>query len=65
MKFSIRDRDSGSLSGEIEVDSLEDFVKWSIDVDLPRFFFVPPRGHAGGVYNDSDTTLIYCQSDYD
>jgi hypothetical protein len=65
MKFLIRDRDGEFLPSEIEVDSLEGFMKWSIAVDFPRFFFVPPRSKHGGVYNDSDTWLIYCHSDYD
>ena len=71
MKFIIKDR-YGHLSDfkdkVFEFESLEEFVKWSVQVELPRFIFVPPHSKVFldyGHQNITDNWMIYCYSGYD
>lgn len=71
MKFIIKDRD-GPLSDledkVFEFENLEEFAKWSVQADLPRFKFIPPhstRFYFHRIENITDNWVIYCFSDYD
>lgn len=71
MKFIIKDL-YGHLSDfedeVFEFESLEEFVRWSVQVELPRFIFVPPHSKGFmeyGYQNITDNWMIYCYSDYD
>ena len=71
MKFIIKDR-YGHLSDfedeVFEFESLEEFVRWSVQVELPRFIFVPPHSTGFmeyGFRNSTDDWIIYCYSGYD
>lgn len=71
MKFVIKDRYSGCSpvpEDKVEFENLEEFVKWSVQVNLPRFIFVPPHSTSFVDYryqNITDDWIIYCFSGYD
>lgn len=73
MKFTIQDRDGhlDEFRGKVfEFQTLEEFAKWAVQVELPRHTFVPPHfsSHYGWLYPPSNPTenwLVYCESDYD
>ena len=74
MKFIFEDRDGDETykgwkyppkTKPMEFSSLEEFVKWSMEVGLPRHEFVPPNGYAGGSLNRTPYWMVYCQGGYD
>jgi hypothetical protein len=74
MKFIFLDRDGNetykgwkypSQSTPMEFPSLEKFVEWSVEVELPRHTFIPPNGYAGGYQNKTPYWMVYCESGYD
>ena len=76
MKFVFYDRyDNKTYEGwkypphtdPVEFSSLEEFVEWSVEVDLPRHTFVPPNGCYGcyGGQNRTPYWLVFCESGYD
>jgi len=72
MKFMFEDRnDSTGLPTEpVEFNSLEEFVHWSVEIQLERFRFVPPGGVISyGKYrpdiNETSDWLVYSESGYD
>ena len=71
MKFTIQDRDGGldEFEGKVfEFQTLEEFAKWTAQVELPRHTFIPPHflnhyGHPPS--NPTENWLVYCESSYD
>ncbi len=71
MKLTIQDRNGNldELEGKVfEFQTLEEFAKWTVQVDLPRHTFVPPHfltPRYSCPSNPTDNWLVYCESDYD
>ncbi len=71
MKLTGRDRNGNldELEGKVfEFQTLEEFAKWAVQVELPRHTFVPPHfltPHYLCPSNPTDNWLVYCESDYD
>jgi hypothetical protein len=69
MKFVFKDRDGLVEHPPREFGSLEEFVEWAVDVDLPRFQFIPYGSKApsrsGRRLNDTGHCMIWIMSDYD
>lgn len=71
MKFIIEDRGCclGELGGKVfEFQTLEEFAKWAVQVELPRHIFIPPHffsHYSHPPSNPTDNWLVYCESDYD
>ena len=74
MKFIFEDRDGDETykgwkyppkTKPMEFSSLEEFVKWSMKVGLPRHEFVPPNTPGSPYFNDTPYWMVYCQGGYD
>ena len=72
MKFIITDRDDCGYYTEdgfveypekvLEFDSLESFVSWATEMNIPRFKIYAPKE---GKNENGEHHMIYCMSDYD
>jgi hypothetical protein len=74
MKFIFEDRDDDQTykgwkypphTEPMEFSSLEEFVKWSLEVGLPRHTFIPPNECGGSPANPTPYWLVYCSGGYD
>ena len=68
MKFVFQDRDGIFQHDDKEFDTLEEFVHWAHEVDLPRFKFIPPGENVPGSWMKNfrdDEWMVWINSDYD
>lgn len=72
MKFIFEDRDDDQTykgwkypphTEPMEFSCLGWFVKWSLEVGLPRHTFIPPND--GAKMNRTPYWMVYCFGDYD